>query len=458
MKHTTYQSVKEPVQRNVLTVSRLNSEVRAVLEGSFPLLWVEGEISNLAQPPSGHIYFTLKDRHAQVRCAMFRMKRQRLRFMPENGIQVLLRGRVGLYEGRGEFQLIAEHMEPAGEGALRRAFDALKEKLSAEGLFDTDVKKPLPAYPSQIGIITSPTGAAVRDILTVLKRRFPAAGVVIYPVQVQGNQAPSEIETMIRLAERRAECDLLIIARGGGSLEDLAAFNDESVARAIYATSLPIVSAVGHEIDFTIADFVADQRAATPSAAAELVSPDRIEVETQIDSLAGRLLRQFQQRLEKRGSKLQNLHNRLFNSHPGNRIMQWQQRMDELQQRLHHAINNDQRHRLALLNTLAMRFAAGTPVQELRQLVQRRAGLNKRLVYAIETLFEQHRLQLAKAAANLHALSPLATLERGYSITRRAEDGSVIQDATGVAVGERVETLLARGSLTCEVISTSVSD
>ena len=251
---------EELSQRDILTVSRLNSEVRSVLEGSFPLLWVEGEISNLAQPASGHIYFTLKDRHAQVRCAMFRLKRQRLRFLPENGSQVLLRCRVGLYESRGEFQLMVEHMEPAGDGALRQAFEALKEKLAGEGLFDVDYKKPLPEYPRQIGVITSPTGAAVRDILHVLERRFPAAGVVLYPVQVQGETAASEIEAMIRLADHRAECDLLILTRGGGSLEDLAAFNDERVARAIHASTLPIVSAVGHEIDFTIADFVADRR------------------------------------------------------------------------------------------------------------------------------------------------------------------------------------------------------
>ena len=438
-----------------MTVSRLNAEVRAVLEGSFPLLWVEGEISNLAQPSSGHIYFTLKDRHAQVRCAMFRMKRQRLRFLPQNGSQVLLRCRVGLYEGRGEFQLMVEHMEPAGEGALRQAFELLKEKLSAEGLFAIDHKKPLPAYPGQIGVITSPTGAAVRDILTVLKRRFPAAGVVIYPVRVQGDEAAVEIEAMLRLADRRAECDLLILARGGGSLEDLAAFNDERVARAIHASSLPIISAVGHEIDFTIADFVADQRAATPSAAAELASPDRVELVSQIDSLANQMSLRIRKHMESRKSALQNIGRRLFRSHPGNRVIQWQLRLDELEQRLHKAVSRDHRHRVALLNTLAARIAAVTPMHELQRMHQHHQSLNRRLQFAIESLFGRQRQLLAKAAGNLNALSPLATLQRGYSITRRVSNGAVVQDAAEVETGERVETLLAHGRLLCEVISVS---
>lgn len=450
-----YQSFEDATRRDVLTVSRLNAEVRAVLEGSFPLLWVTGEISNLAQPSSGHIYFTLKDRHAQVRCAMFRMKRQYLRFLPENGAQVLLRCRVGLYEGRGEFQLLVEHMEPAGEGALRQAFEALKEKLAAEGLFSTDLKKPLPAYPNQIGIITSPTGAAVRDILTVLQRRFPAAGVVIYPVQVQGNEAAAEIEAMIKLADQRAECDLLILTRGGGSLEDLAAFNDERVARATHAANLPIVSAVGHEVDFTIVDFVADRRAATPSAAAELVTPDQLELNNQIDSLAYRLARQIRRVQEQNRTLLGTLEKRLARAHPGNRILQWQQRVDELQLRLHQAVQRQQRHRLALLDTLAARITAVTPMHELKRMGERRESLDKRLRYAVESLFGRLRQQLAKAAGNLHALSPLATLQRGYSITRRVRDGAVIQDAAAVTAGEQVETLLSRGRLRCEVISVS---
>jgi exodeoxyribonuclease VII large subunit len=276
-------------ERDIYSVSRLVRETRAVLEGSFPLLWISGEISNLAQPASGHIYFSLKDEIAQVRCAMFRMRRQQLRFQPANGQQVLVRARVSLYEARGELQLIVEHMEPAGEGALRLAFEQLKQKLGAEGLFDSDKKKPLPELPRQLGIITSPSGAAIRDLLSVLRRRFPALPVVLYPVQVQGTEAPRQIVRMLQLANRREECDVLILSRGGGSLEDLQPFNEEAVARAIHASRIPVVSGVGHEIDFTIADFVADHRAPTPSAAAELVAPDRLAWRRQLQQLGQRL-------------------------------------------------------------------------------------------------------------------------------------------------------------------------
>ncbi|HET8701334.1 MAG TPA: exodeoxyribonuclease VII large subunit, partial [Nitrococcus sp.] len=255
--------------RDVYTVSRLNQEVRLLLEQALPLLWVEGEISNLSQPRSGHLYFTLKDEAAQVRCAMFRNRGLYLRFQPKESLHVLVRARISLYAPRGDFQLIVEHMESAGDGALRRAFEALKSRLAKEGLFAAEHKRPLPALPRRLGIITSPSGAALHDVLTVLRRRFPAIRVLVYPVTVQGAQAPREIAAMIRLAAHRREVDALLLTRGGGSLEDLWAFNDEAVARAVYDCTLPIVSAVGHEIDTTIADLVADQRAPTPSAAAE---------------------------------------------------------------------------------------------------------------------------------------------------------------------------------------------
>lgn len=275
--------------RDIYSVSRLNREARAVLEGGFPLLWVEGELSNLAQPASGHIYFSLKDPAAQVRCAMFRSKRLLLGFKPANHQQVLVRARVGLYEGRGDFQLIVEHMEPAGEGALRLAFERLKQKLAAEGLFDAATKQPLPAMPRQVGLITSPTGAAVRDLLTVLERRFPALPVLIYPAQVQGQSAAAELVAALDLANERAECDILILARGGGSLEDLQAFNDEALARAVHRSAIPVVTGIGHEIDLSIADLVADQRGATPSAAAELVSPSAQHLAQRLQAIEQRL-------------------------------------------------------------------------------------------------------------------------------------------------------------------------
>lgn len=424
-----------------------------MLEGSFPLLWVEGELSNLARPASGHIYFSLKDAQAQVRCAMFRMKRQLLRFQPENGTRVLLRARVGLYEGRGEFQLIVEHMEAAGEGALRQAFEALKQRLAAEGLFDSGHKLPLPTFPRRIGVITSPSGAAIRDILTVLERRFPAIPVIVYPVPVQGDEAPSALVEMIRLADQRGECDLLILARGGGSLEDLMAFNDEGVARAIHAATIPTVSAVGHEIDFTIADFVADRRAATPSAAAEMASPDRDQLNQRLSLLDRRLVLQLRQRLGRYATQMEHARQRLQRCHPGARLQQQQQRLDERDQRLRQAIGNLLRILGERLATLHARLAARTPAHRLQHLAERRLQLERRLAHALTLRLQNERRRLAETAGGLHALSPLATLERGYSITRRLPGGEVLRDAYSTTAGEQLQILLARGSLVCRVES-----
>jgi len=283
--------------RDIYSITRLNREVRAVLEGSFPAIWVQGEISNLAQPSSGHMYFSLKDRSAQVRCAMFRGRNRLLKFVPENGMEVLARAVVSLYEGRGEFQLLIEELEPAGEGALQKAVADLKQRLFEEGLFNEEHKQSLPAYPKTIGVVTSPTGAAIRDILTVLKRRYPAAAVIVYPVPVQGEGAAGIITKALETADRRAEADVLILARGGGSLEDLWSFNEEIVARAVYNLATPIVCGVGHEIDFTIADFVADKRAPTPSAAAEMVSPDQRELLSYIKLRENRIIAHMNQTL-----------------------------------------------------------------------------------------------------------------------------------------------------------------
>src|SRR5512139_1087653 len=277
--------------REIYTISRLNREARALLEGHFPLMWIEGEISNLSRPASGHLYFSLKDPFAQVRCAMFRMRGMHLTFRPADGMHVLVRARLSLYEPRGDYQLIVEHMEEVGDGALRRAFEQLKQRLLAEGLFESGRKRALPALPRCIGVITSPTGAAIHDILTVLHRRFPAIPVIVYPVPVQGAGAAEQIATMIHRASERGDCDVLIVGRGGGSLEDLWPFNEEVVARAIYTSAIPVVSAVGHEIDFTIADFVADLRAPTPSAAAEMVSGVRAELQERIATACIRLNR-----------------------------------------------------------------------------------------------------------------------------------------------------------------------
>ncbi len=446
-------SVADSFSRDIYSVSRLNSEVRAVLEGSFPLIWVEGEISNLAAPASGHLYFSLKDSHAQVRCAMFRMQRRYLRFRPENGMQVLLRARVGLYEGRGDFQLIAEHMEAAGEGALRQAFERLKQQLAKEGLFAPEKKQALPPFPHCIGVITSPSGAAIRDVLSVIKRRFPGLPVIVYPVPVQGDDAADAIRQAIRLANQRHDCDLLILTRGGGSLEDLMPFNDEGVARAIADSGIPIVSAVGHEIDFTIADLVADQRAPTPSAAAEMVTPDRIELSQHLQHLNRRLQQRMQQQLDRSADRLAHLHRRLLQQDPGNRLLQWQQRLDELEQRLRLAIGNRIQRLDAQLRTIQARLSAQTPLHLLTRIAQQRQLLEQRLHLAMHALLHHKQQRLAALAANLHTLSPLATLQRGYSITRLLPDKGVLQSATDAAPGDQLETLLAQGRLISRVES-----
>ena len=441
--------------RDVFTVSRLNLEVRAALENSFPLLWVTGEISNLSQPRSGHAYFSLKDAAAQVRCALFRSRRMNLRFTPQNGQQVLLRGRVTLFEPRGDFQLIVDHMEPAGEGALRQQIEALRLRLAAEGLFDAARKRPLPAYPLRIGGITSPSGAAIRDVLSVLERRWPAAAVILYPVSVQGDQAAEEITRMIATADARAECDLFVLTRGGGSLEDLMAFNDEAVVRAVASCETPVVCAVGHEIDFSLADFAADRRAPTPSAAAELVTPDSAVVSTRLAERASLLTRLFEGRFENEGLKLRALTARLRGSHPIERIMQQQQRTDELEQRLVREIG----HRLGRLRGdlthLQSRLTAQSPRRRLHDAAERLTGSTDRVRRAIGVRLAELRQRSESVARELHAVSPLATLGRGYAIVIRREDGQIVRKAATLQTGDLVDARLAEGGLRCRVEETT---
>lgn len=438
-------------RREVYSVSRLNREVRALLDRSFPLLWVEGEISNLSRPGSGHLYFSLKDRDAQVRCAMFKMRNRLLSFDPANGLQVLVRARAALYEPRGEFQLVVEHMEPGGDGLLRRAFEALKKRLSDEGLFDPAHKKPLPRLPQCIGVVTSPTGAAIRDILSVLKRRFPAIPVLIYPVPVQGTAAAPEIARMLRLAGQQRDCDVLILARGGGSLEDLWAFNEETVARAIYDCPIPVVSGVGHEIDVTIADFVADHRAATPSAAAEHVSPNGEEWLQAFVNVETRLVGQMNRHRQAKAQALAWLGKRLAQQHPGRRLRDQGQRLDELEQRLHYAWRSHLRHATARLSALAAQLHRHDPSRRLQHLQSQRENLGRRLVQAMNASLEQRRQRLNGLGRALDAVSPLATLGRGYAIVKRLPDGAIVRDADAVNLGDRIETRVARGRLVSTV-------
>lgn len=440
----------QPPEREVFSVGRLNREVRGLLEGHLPMIWVEGEISNLVRPASGHLYFTLKDDQAQVRCAMFRMRRQWLKFQPENGQQVLVRTRVTLYEPRGDYQLVVDSMQEAGAGALQRAYEQLKTQLAAEGLFDSERKRPLPALPGRIGVVTSPSGAAIRDIISVLRRRYPSIPLVIYPVPVQGEGAAAEIAAAIRLAGQRRECDVLIVGRGGGSLEDLWAFNEEVVARAIHASTIPVVSAVGHEIDFTIADFVADVRAPTPSAAAELVSPDRQEQLQALGQLGRRLAALQARHLQQQRQRLSWLRHRLQQQHPGQQLRMQAQRLDDLEQRLGKGLRQRLQHAQARLSTLSARLHQHPPSHRLRHLRIRMQHLRQRLLAAQSHLQARRGDRLAGLARALEAVSPLATLGRGYAILSNPE-GRVIRKAAEVRAGDPLEARLGQGRLRCRV-------
>ncbi|RKT43332.1 exodeoxyribonuclease VII large subunit [Thiocapsa rosea] len=433
--------------RDIYSVARLASEVRAVLDGSFPVLWVQGELSNLAQPASGHIYFTLKDAAAQVRCAMFRPKRMLLNFRPTNGQEVLVRGRATLFEPRGDFQLVIDHMEPGGEGALRLEFERLKRTLAAEGLFDEAAKRPIPAFPKRVGLITSPTGAAVRDLLAVLKRRFAALPVVIYPAQVQGEAAPASLLAALAAANARAECDVLILARGGGSLEDLNAFNDEALARAIRASAIPVVTGVGHESDISIADLVADRRAATPSAAAELVAPSGDHLRHRLVALTRRLDAAHARHRVAARQRLSAVARHLALLHPAARLQQRAQRLDQLEQRLVSLLSNRLARAQARLRPATARLVFASPGRRLEGLGIAVAALAERLARARTRLAETRRERLMRAVAGLEARSPLATLARGYAIVTRLPDGEIVRAPEEAPPGTRIEARLAMGRL-----------
>ncbi|MCL6415355.1 exodeoxyribonuclease VII large subunit [Aestuariirhabdus sp. Z084] len=434
-----------------LSVSDLNRNVRRLLEVSFGSVWVEGEISNLARPSSGHWYFTLKDSQAQIRCAMFRNRNQALRFTPQEGMQLALRGKVSLYEGRGDFQLIVDHMEQAGAGALQQAFEQLKQQLAAEGLFDEQYKQPLPDLPSHIAVITSPTGAAIRDILSVLKRRFPGIRVSVLPVAVQGNEAAPQIVRALTQAQQ-LPFDLIILGRGGGSLEDLWPFNEESVARAIFACSLPVISAVGHEVDYTISDLVADQRAATPSAAAELISPDRTELLSLVGGYQQLLTDAMRRKLISCSREMSLTAKRL--RHPGRRLQEQSQRLDEIDLRLGRSIQRRLQQSAMLHQHLHQRLQHQQPGEQIMRQQGYCQGLQERLSRALEQQMQHQQAALGALAGQLEALSPLATLSRGYSITRTTDDHRVIHSSSELTVGEQIESKLASGRLISQVLET----
>jgi exodeoxyribonuclease VII large subunit len=435
---------KLTAERQALTVSELTYRIKDVLEGEFPDLWVRGEISNFKRHSSGHWYFTLKDAHAQLPCVCFRLQNRLIRFRPEDGLEVYARGRLSVYEKQGAYRLLVAYMEPVGIGSLQLAFEQLKARLAAEGLFAPERKRPLPLMPRKIGVITSPTGAVIRDILRILKRRNRGIDVLIFPVRVQGEGAAEEIAEAIRIMNQRDDLDVLIVGRGGGSIEDLWAFNEEIVARAIFQSRIPIISAVGHETDFTIADFVADVRAPTPSAAAEMVAARRDELIERFASLELRLVKATRYLLVRRRERLSHLQARPGFVRARHLVPQALQRVDELEYRLQIVIAKRLRSAREHMAALSMRLMAQRPSRRLAEMRGRLDLLQNRLTGTIRERMQAARRHLGLAAGKLEALSPLAVLSRGYAIVWN-EQRAIVRDARDVRVGERLRIRLFKG-------------
>jgi len=441
--------------RYILTVSELTREIKEILEDRFPEVWVEGEISNLRIPPSGHIYFTLKDESSQIRAVLFKMQARTLRFAAKDGLHVVCRGRVGLYEKRGDYQLILESMEPKGIGALQLAFLQLKEKLEKEGLFDATRKKPIPMVPQKIGVITSPTGAVIRDILHILNRRFENLHILLYPVRVQGEGASGEIAEAVRYFNQRMDVDVIIVGRGGGSLEDLWAFNEEAVARAIYHSKIPIISAVGHETDYTISDFVADLRAPTPSAAAELVVRDKKEIKRLLQHLREGLENELVELFQEYRTHLSHLV-RIFKE-PEKKIEEYFLRLDDLVNRLRLLTSWTFKRRRERQLHLSEKLLLQNPMERLRNLRLSISEGCRRMEQIIKHGIEIYRHRVGGTLGKLDSLSPLSILQRGYSITRKVPSLQIVRDAIHVREGDRVEVRLFRGKLLCGVEKTDRS-
>lgn len=443
-----YSSPQQPrqTQQQIYQVSELNQKVRMMLEAEFVNVWITGEISNLIKASSGHWYFSLKDNKAQIKAAMFRGNNRHVRAAINDGTQVLVRGRISLYEPRGDYQLIVETMEPAGEGLLKQQFEQLKQKLAQMGLFDQDVKRPIPKNPKRVGVVTSPTGAAIHDILTVLKRRSPQTEVVIYPTMVQGNDAARNLIWAINAANYRQEVDVLIVGRGGGSLEDLWSFNDEALAHTIYNSALPIISAVGHEVDVSISDYVADLRAPTPSAAAEIVSVDMEDVLNHQKQLYIRLLNSFKHRQLAARENFKRLQSKLYLLHPNHKIQMAQQRTDELSQKLHMRLSrliSDKRQHQQMLT---QRLQSHSPAQNLLMQKQHLETLHNRLNQSYQKGFEGNQQKLGQLVEKLNLVSPLATLQRGYAIATN-QHGEVITETKQVNNGEPLNIKVSNGEI-----------
>lgn len=438
--------------RKVFTVSRLNQEVQSLLESGFGTLWLQGELSNFSRPGSGHFYFTLKDSRSQIRCAMFKGRNRYVDFKPDNGDAVLVRGKLGLYAARGDFQLIVEHMEPAGAGRLQAAFEANKRKLDALGWFDNNAKKTLPKLPRTIGVVTSPTGAALRDVLHVLSRRYRQASVIIYPTLTQGAAAAPAVVKALKQANERAEADVLLLVRGGGSLEDLWAFNEVDVASAIRASKIPVVAGIGHEVDVTISDLVADLRAPTPSAAAELATPDTSTLQMRVDSAARQLLQLHSALSTRLGRQLNQLETRLQLRHPERQLREQAQRLDELQLRMQRAHERQQQQNQSRFLRIEARLYACSPAYRVQRQHSALQALNQRLTSSILVQQNSARSRFEVLARALGSVNPLAVLDRGYAVVRK--QNQVIVNVESVSPGDRISARVSSGEIFAIVEST----
>jgi exodeoxyribonuclease VII large subunit len=436
----------------IISVSELNRKAKSLLEGGIPKLWIEGEISNLARPASGHMYFSLKDEAAQIRCAWFKQRQHQNISAMINGTKMLALGRISLYEARGEYQFIVEKMETAGEGDLKRKYEKLKEKLSIEGFFAEEIKKPLPKLPRRIGIITSPSGAAIRDALSVLKRRFPMVPVIIYPVSVQGDGAAPEIKLALEKANNRAECDLLIITRGGGSIEDLWAFNEEIVARAIHHSNIPIISAVGHETDVTIADFVADHRAPTPSAAAEVAVPDQQEWFNSIENISEKLNALIIRAINNRHQTLDWFNKRLTQSSPQVIVKRQIEQSINLQRVLKSSMKNFLILRGRKIDKLTSRCIQSSPSQSLQKQIMRFEAIKQNIHAKGKKLIEDNQNRLRLVSRSLNNVSPLGTLDRGYAIVSEVNTNKIITNPISLKINSKLKIRLAKGKIMAAVI------
>jgi exodeoxyribonuclease VII large subunit len=448
-----YHQAMTATAEHVYSPSELNREIKLHLEAGFPRVVVEAEISNLARPASGHLYFSLKDERAQIRCAMFRSSASRIRIEVANGSKVLARGRISLYEPRGDYQFIIDSLQDAGEGLLQRQFEELKKKLDGEGMFDPAFKKPLTPFPARIGLITSSSGAAVRDLLHVMDRRWPVAQIRLYPVLVQGSEAPAEILDAIEAANRHGWAETLIVARGGGSLEDLAAFNDEALARSVFASNIPVISAVGHETDFSICDFVADLRAPTPSAAAELATPDQSVLKESFARMQRQLQRRMRDQLQQDGQKLDQLAHRLQQRHPENRLAEQEKRLSALKASLKTSISRRLGDRTLVLDSLLRRLSSQRPERKLADLLDRVRSARRSMDRLAVKTVSGKREELTNLARTLNAVSPLETIGRGYAVISSLDTGEVIASSSQTQAGDRVSAQLRDGMLDCTVDS-----